>query len=113
MGRSGAVRGMVPAYSYPETAARAVGHAVRYGAWRARPPGTMEVFPGLRRADARALVMRFLGRLPGGGWLPPGETSQLLGCYGVPLVPTRLAADAEEAVAVAAELGGMWFSRPM
>ena len=100
-----AAGGMVPAYSYPEAAARAVGQAVRYGAWRARPPGTIEEFPGLRRADARGLVTRFLEHLPSGGWLPPGEISQLLDCYGVPLVPTRLAADAEEAATVAAELG--------
>ena len=30
----------VPAYAYPESAARALGHAVRYGMWRAPPAGT-------------------------------------------------------------------------
>jgi acyl-CoA synthetase (NDP forming) len=33
-------------------------------------------------------VTAFLARLPGGGWLPAGEVSELLGCYGVPLAGT-------------------------
>jgi len=98
--------GMVPAYAYPESAARALGHAARYGAWRAGPPGSVADIPGLRRDDARALVSGFLARLPGGGWLPALEVSELLGCYGIPLAATRLATGADEAVAVAAALGG-------
>jgi hypothetical protein len=41
---SGANSPAVPAYAYPESAARAPGHAVRYGTWRAAPP---EPAPGL------------------------------------------------------------------
>ena len=33
-------RGMVPAYAYPRSVARALGNAARYGSWRARPPIT-------------------------------------------------------------------------
>jgi acyl-CoA synthetase (NDP forming) len=51
-------------------------------------------------------VSGFLSRLPGGGWLPALEVSKLLRCYGIPLAATRLATGADEAVAVAAELGG-------
>jgi acyl-CoA synthetase (NDP forming)/RimJ/RimL family protein N-acetyltransferase len=98
--------GMVPAYAYPESAARALGQAARYGAWRAEPPGSVAEIPGLRGDDARALVAGFLTRLPGGGWLRPLEVSELLGCYGIPLAATRLAGNADEAVALAAELGG-------
>ena len=36
----------VPAYAYPESAARALGHAARYGTWLATPPGRV---PDLRR----------------------------------------------------------------
>ena len=31
----------VPAYASPESAARALGHAARYGTWRLTPPGRM------------------------------------------------------------------------
>ena len=75
----------VPAYAYPESAARALGHAARYGAWRATPPGSVPVLEGLRQDKARELVASFLAGTPGGGWLPRGKTVELLGCYGVPL----------------------------
>jgi acyl-CoA synthetase (NDP forming) len=96
----------VPAFAYPASAARALAHAVRYGAWRARPPGHVPEFGGLRPDDARALILAFLAQAPAGGWLPPAEVVELLGCYGVPLVPTRLAAGEEAAVRAAAGLGG-------
>ncbi|HEV2377198.1 MAG TPA: bifunctional GNAT family N-acetyltransferase/acetate--CoA ligase family protein [Streptosporangiaceae bacterium] len=96
----------IPAYAYPESAANALGQAVGYGAWRTRPPGNVVEFGDLRKADALALVTRFLAAVPGGGWLPAQQVSELLACYGVPLVPTRPAADAAEATRVAAELGG-------
>ncbi len=74
----------VPAYAYPESAARALGHAARYGEWRATP-GSVPVLEGLRQDEARELVASFLGGTPGGGWLPPAQTVELLGCYGVQL----------------------------
>ena len=61
----------VPAYAYPESAVRALGHAVRYGIWRATPPGTIPYLDGLRRDRARELVAGFLAGAPGGGWLAP------------------------------------------
>ena len=75
----------IPAYAYPESAARALGHAARYGAWRATPPGSVPVLAGLRPDQAKELVVRFLAGTPEGGWLPQGQTAELLGCYGLPL----------------------------
>jgi len=75
----------VPAYAYPESAARALGHAARYGEWRATPPGSVPVLEGLRQDEARELVASFLAGAPEGGWLAPGQTAELLGCYGMPL----------------------------
>jgi acyl-CoA synthetase (NDP forming)/GNAT superfamily N-acetyltransferase len=95
----------VPAYAYPEGAARALGRAARYGAWRSRPAGTIPEIDGLRVAEARALIGSFLARVPGGGWLPPAETQDLLRCYGVPLAETIPARDTAAAVAAAAALG--------
>ncbi len=96
----------VPAYLYPEGAARALGHAVRYQAWRSRPPGRVPELPGIDPQAARRIVARFLSRSHLGGWLPPAPTADLLACYGIALVRTVPAGDAEDAVAAARRLGG-------
>jgi acyl-CoA synthetase (NDP forming) len=75
----------VPAYAYPESAARALGRAVRYGIWRATPPGRVPDLEGLRPARAKELVAGFLADTPEGGWLSPDAATELFGCYGVPL----------------------------
>jgi len=79
-----AVSGL-PAYAYPEGAARALGHAARYRAWLDRQHGTVPELPGLRAADARELIAGFLGVEPAGGWMPPERAAALLSCYGIPL----------------------------
>ena len=96
----------VPCYADPESAARALGHAARYQAWRVRPGGTVPELSGLRTADARDLVTGFLASSPAGGWLPEASASELLSCYGVPLVATISAASEQEAAAAAGQLGG-------
>jgi acyl-CoA synthetase (NDP forming) len=96
----------VPAYAYPESAARALGHAARYGTWRARPPGTVPDLDGLRRDRARELVVNFLAATPQGGWLPREQAAELLDCYGVPLVDGTEAATEDDAAAAATRSGG-------
>ena len=96
----------VPAYAYPEAAARALARAARYGSWRSRPAGTVPEFTDVRAADARSIVDSFLVRMPGGGWLSAEDADGLLRCYGLPMVPFRRAADADAAVEAAAGLGG-------
>jgi acyl-CoA synthetase (NDP forming)/GNAT superfamily N-acetyltransferase len=68
----------IPAYGSPEAAVRALARAVGYGAWRAAPRGQVPDLPGVRTADARALV-----QAP--GWLGPAQAAELLACYGIPL----------------------------
>jgi acyl-CoA synthetase (NDP forming)/GNAT superfamily N-acetyltransferase len=82
----------IPAYSYPEAAAAALARAITYGEWKARPPGQIPEFAGLRPAEARALVTRFLASERSGGWLAQAEVAQLLTCYGIPLAGTEEAA---------------------
>ena len=96
----------VPAYAYPEAAARALARAARYGSWRSRPAGTVPELENLRVADAQSIIDSFLARMPGGGWLSAGEADDLLRCYGIPMVEFRRAGDAEAAVEAAARLGG-------
>ena len=98
--------GRVPAYAYPKSAARALGHAARYGAWRAQPPGRVPEFADLRPDDARALIHRFLEHAPDGGWLPPAQVATLLECYGIGQVPTYLVATEQGAVEAADQLSG-------
>ena len=68
----------IPAYGSPEAAVRAVARAAGYGAWRAAPRGQVPDLPGVRTADARALV-----QAP--GWLGPARAAELLACYGIPM----------------------------
>jgi acyl-CoA synthetase (NDP forming) len=96
----------VPAYAYPESAARALGHAARYGLWRATPPGTVPDLDGLRQDQARELVLRFLAIHPRGGWLSREHTAYLLGCYGVPLADSIAVYTADAAAVAAARWGG-------
>jgi acyl-CoA synthetase (NDP forming)/GNAT superfamily N-acetyltransferase len=96
----------VPAYAFPESAARALGHAASYRAWRDRQVGRIPELAGLRPADARGLVAGFLARHSDGGWLPADLAAELLACYQIPVVTTLTAGSAEDAVAAAAKLGG-------
>ena len=95
----------VPAYAYPESAARALGHAARYGIWRATPPGRIPNLDGVRQDRAKELVAGFLAEPSRGGWLPPDATAELLGCYGVPLADSVVVATDEAAIAAAARFG--------
>ena len=93
----------VPAYEFPEDAARAVALAAKYGRWRARSEDE-QTPPAVGRTDeAAAIISAALAR--GAGWLSPSEVADLLAGYALPLVPTRVVPDVEGAVAAAAELG--------
>ncbi len=94
----------IPSFSYPEDAARALAHVVRYARWRTRPSGTVPRFTA-RADDADALLDAALAR--GGGWLTPAEVSSLFACYGLPLIASRTVATPEAAAAAAVQFGGL------
>jgi acyl-CoA synthetase (NDP forming)/GNAT superfamily N-acetyltransferase len=96
----------VPAYAYAESAARALGHAARYGTWRTTPRGHIPDLDGLRQDRARELVADFLTQPSRGGWLPHEQTVELLGCYGVPLADSTVVATDQAAIAAAARFDG-------
>ena len=83
--------GKVPAYAYPEVAARALSRAVRYAEWRATPRQTVPVFLDVDAERAREIVRAFLTAHPDGGWLPVPGVTDLLGLYRIPLAATTAA----------------------
>jgi acyl-CoA synthetase (NDP forming) len=94
----------VAAFTYPESAARALGRAAERAAWLRRPQGTVPVLDGIDRLRADAVVARAL-EATDEAWLDPTATRELLQSYGVPLVAERVAGSADAAVAAARELG--------
>jgi acyl-CoA synthetase (NDP forming) len=94
----------IPAYVFPENAARALGKVATYAAWRAQSPALFWGFEDVHAGEARA-VCRDVIESRGNDWLAPEETRRILNAFGVALVPTRRARSAEEAAATAAVFG--------
>lgn len=91
----------VPAFEFPEDGARAIALAARHGRWRARPPGRLPDLHGVHPPEAAAIITHELAH--GGGWLMPARVTELLRCYGIPLIDTRVVGGIDEAVATASE----------
>ena len=92
------------AFAYPESAARALGRVADRAEWLRRPLGSI---PELERVDRPAgdeVVQASLAAADD-RWLEAGEARRLLEAYGLPLVPERVAPDAEAATSAAEELG--------
>ncbi|SDG31539.1 bifunctional acetate--CoA ligase family protein/GNAT family N-acetyltransferase [Klenkia brasiliensis] len=96
-------RGSVPSFSTPERAVIALARVAEHADWRRRPVGEVPELD-VDEAAARAVVD---GALAGGGGreLTDDEVIALLAAYGVPLLRTRRADDADAAVAAAEEVG--------
>jgi acetyl coenzyme A synthetase (ADP forming)-like protein len=97
----------VPAYRFPESAARALARAAAYGEWLERPVGSIPEFSGLEVDRARAAIDAFLaGAGEDGGWLEPDDVAEVLGAFGLALPRSSVAASADEAVEIANEFAG-------
>jgi acetyl coenzyme A synthetase (ADP forming)-like protein len=90
----------VGTFAFPEAAARALGRLADRADWLRRPQGLSPALDGIDDGAARAVVER-----AGDRWLKPAETRELLGTYGLPLIPERVVQSVDAAVAAAAELG--------
>ncbi|HET6297667.1 MAG TPA: GNAT family N-acetyltransferase [Kribbella sp.] len=95
----------LPVYGFPETAVRALGHAVRYAAWRARPQGVLPEVTGVDKDGARAIVRHYLTGHRQGGWLDPNHAEQLMVCAGIPVVAALTAATREATLDAADRVG--------
>jgi acetyl coenzyme A synthetase (ADP forming)-like protein len=92
--------GSVAPFSYPESAARALGRAASRAEWLRRPQGLVPKLADFDRHAARKLVED-----SSQGWLDPDLTRQLLSAYGLPLVSECRVTSTDDAVIAAAELG--------
>jgi acyl-CoA synthetase (NDP forming) len=96
--------GAAAAFTYPESAARALGRAAERADWLRRPLGQEPAVDGVDRDAALRVVERVLEDTDD-RWLDPAEVRELLLAYGLPLVREQVAASPDEAVAVAEALG--------
>jgi acetyl coenzyme A synthetase (ADP forming)-like protein len=94
----------VATFSYPESAAHALGVAAGRAEWLRRPVGTVPALDGIDRNVARSLVDSALTETDD-LWLDPAATRALLSAYGVPLVVEHVVETADEAVACWRALG--------
>ena len=99
----GRARRPVPCFAYPETAVRALAHAVDYGTWRARPEGTVPPFEEIDTNEARRGLTRLTDGAP--GWVTGAEAMEVLAAFGIPCAPTEAVGDPEAAVRAAGKLG--------
>ena len=96
----------VPAFTYPEQAAAALGQIARWAEWRARPAGHVVTPPGIDPRRGQALTRKILASQPGGGWAGAEEAGELLAAYGIAAARCRLVRTPAEAADAQAELGG-------
>ena len=92
--------GIVAPFSYPESAARALGRAAERAEWLRRPRGRVPKLGNIDRHAARKLV-----ESSSEGWLDPDLTRRLLTSYGLPLVAERRVESVDEALIAAEEIG--------
>ncbi|HLF40469.1 MAG TPA: acetate--CoA ligase family protein, partial [Acidimicrobiia bacterium] len=102
-------RCLIPSFAFPEVAARALGRAADYAAWRERPPGLPAKVEGIDLQAARAVVDRALAGAGGEGdgdvWLDFITAAELLDAYGIGAAPAVRAASPEDAADAAGRLG--------
>lgn len=92
-----------PVFLFPEQAVRAIGQAAAYAAWRRQPLGSRPQLTGVDTAAAQQRVQAALAAHT--GWQPYERTRDILGAYGIPLVPARTVTAPEQAVTAADQLG--------
>ncbi|MDD4859703.1 MAG: acetate--CoA ligase family protein, partial [Dehalococcoidales bacterium] len=97
---------IVPSFTFPEASAIAIAKACEYGEWLKKPKGNIPELSGIDREKAQTVIKSAREKNPAKPlWLDAETVDELLRCYGVKTVPTRIAANAQEAARIAGELG--------
>jgi acyl-CoA synthetase (NDP forming) len=94
----------IPAYAFPEAAARALARTAAYADWRARPLGVIPDFDDLDLATARDVCRKAVAER-GADWLSPEETRAILTALRLPVPPGGVARTAEQAAELAGQVG--------
>jgi len=94
----------VPAYGFPENAARALGKVASYADWRTQPPGLLWTFEDIKADEARAVCRRALDA-SGDGWLTADAARAVLDAFGLPFAAGAVARTADDAAALARTIG--------
>jgi acyl-CoA synthetase (NDP forming) len=94
----------IPSYIYPESAARALGHAAQRAIWLRRPVGQIPAYPECDRSIARSVVEGALRRAAQ-PWLGHDEIVRLLTVYGLPTPAEVVVHSPEEAADAARRIG--------
>ena len=94
----------IPAFVFPENAARALGKIATYAQWRAQPPALYWGFDDIRLDEARAVCGDAVAAR-GDTWLTDAEIRQVLDAFALPVAPGAVAKTADEAAAIATAIG--------
>jgi acetyl coenzyme A synthetase (ADP forming)-like protein len=96
--------GPIPAYAFPEDAARALGHAARYATWRSAPEGRLPELAGIKADEAKLILATSLAA--GSGWMEQAAVLRLLDCYGLSPVVSELVETPAAAARAALRMSG-------
>jgi acetate---CoA ligase (ADP-forming) len=94
----------IPAYLFPESAAKVLAKAAHYAEWRTKPLASVPGFPDLQTEEARRIVEHAI-KSRGECWLSATEAQRVLSAFGIHQAPGGLARTAEEAVQIATRVG--------
>lgn len=95
---------VIPSYTFPESAARALGSVSEYARWRGREEGTVPAFADIDRGGALALATSLLEA--GEEWLDPPAVASLLEHYGIRSARSRLVGSVHEVGIAVDAIGG-------
>jgi len=96
--------GTIPAYPFPEVIGRVMGKIAGYAEWRTSDPGAFPEFPDQELDEARR-ICRDAVEERGEGWLSVAEARTVLERGGLTVASGGVAETAEEAEAIAEEVG--------
>src|SRR5690606_35708089 len=92
----------IPAYIFPEAAARALAAMYRYRRWLERPPGEVREFD-VDRETVRGILER--GAAEGADYLSRDDVIAVLDAYGIATLRSAHVKTADEAAAAARTIG--------
>jgi len=99
--------GGVPCYSFPTTAAKALGALYKYHKIRSRNIGDAKVFTDINKSKAENIIQSIssTSARSGGTFLSSDKVYSLLSAYGIPVADWRIADDIEKTIIAANEIG--------